>query len=69
VFGRFTHTLFALHGHCLYKKLGAIFFEALSVHIKQRVREQPDTGILEKSGPGFGSLPDFGMAEENGGMG
>ncbi len=44
MFGRFTYTLSALDGHCLFWFFGSVGFLAMFVHIRQRVREQPDTG-------------------------
>jgi hypothetical protein len=67
VFGRFTHSLSALDGHYLKMFLGRFGLLVISVHIRQAVREQPDTGYRKSlspmdASPGFGCF-FFGFLE------
>ena len=58
VFGRFTHSLSALYGHYLiYDFASGSFLWVMFVHIRQTVREQPDTGYRKSLLPYFTAIP------------
>ncbi len=58
MFGRFTHSLSALYGHYLiYDFASGSFLWVMFVHIRQTVREQPDTGYRKSLLPYFTAIP------------
>ena len=58
MFGRFTHSLSALYGHYLiYDFVSGSFLWVMFVHIRQTVREQPDTGYRKSLLPYFTAIP------------
>ncbi len=58
MFGRFTHSLSALYGHYLiYDFASDSFLWVMFVHIRQTVREQPDTGYRKSLLPYFTAIP------------
>ena len=64
VFGRFAYTLSALCGHYLGVFFGCFGFLVMSVHIRQCVREQPDTGYWKSLLAYLGAIPGCGGGYE-----
>ncbi len=59
VFGRFTYTRFALVRHYPRDLVIGEVFEVVSAHIKQSVREQPDTGYWKSLLTSFAADPSW----------
>ena len=58
-FGRFAYTLSALNGHCSFLRGDVDGDGAMSVHIRQCVREQPDTGYWKSERTYLAAVPWF----------